>query len=127
MSIKTIKEWVYRGCKLSINHVQIVPRSEAARMEALLSLADPPLDKIANGHHCGYVETTTHISEDAISMCDVHGGITFTDDKGDTIVYGFDCGHYNDTLVFWTVERVTDETQRLADEILAYEPEDDPA
>ena len=117
-----VKGWGYRGCTLSVYHVRHVSQDELDNMEAILP---PILAEIAYGDYCGYVKTAIHIAVDDLNSIDVHGGITYTNEHADNRVYGFDCGHYGDTIAAWTLARVAAETERLADGLLAYEPERD--
>jgi hypothetical protein len=100
-------------------------------------------------HFCGYAETRLrvdyHGEDSPESKINIHGGVTFSGthdelqdnpfDK-DIWYFGFDCAHYGDYVDFtsmgidkgnlsdehrWTEEEVIAETERLVDEILAYE------
>ena len=58
---------------------------------------------------------------------DVHGSLTYaqagddypTEDKG-LWFFGFDCAHLDDTLETWPADRVTIETERLADQLAEF-------
>lgn len=122
---KIIKAWEYRGRKCLVLWV--------------------------SSHYCGYAETKFRIDyfgEDSPeTKINIHGGVTFSGthehlegnpfDK-DIWYFGFDCAHYDDYVDYtflgsdtinniekdthkWTEEEVIQETERLVDEILAYE------
>ncbi len=114
MSAKVMKKWQYRGANLIVKHIRLVPKFE---IDALLetTIRDETIMMFKDGHYCGYVETSEIVSKFEI---DVHGGVTFYEENTDTVIYGFDCGHYKDTIDFWNLERVIKETERLADNIL---------
>ena len=125
MAFIVLKTWTYRGCTLSINHVQNIPDYEIEKMKALWGgELSPVMAQLVRGHYCGYVESAIHITDEDIDLIDVHGGITYAHTKDNTAVYGFDCNHYPGTIDEWTIERVTAETERLADAILQYQIEE---
>lgn len=52
----------------------------------------------------------------------VHGGVTFSGSLAafdDGWWFGFDCAHLDDTRDVWTLDRVTVETERMAEQIAA--------
>lgn len=97
-------------------------------------------------HLCGYVdvpsdhpwygkdysnETNIPLSAKAGStnflieeLIEVHGGITYADlnlETNDGWCFGFDCAHAGDTPEYWNAERVTEELERLAEQLKKYE------
>jgi len=73
-------------------------------------------------HRCGYVKLPKDHIAALIGLYDdipvsVHGGLTYGEVEGKYFVVGFDCGHANDTLEKWTVEAVTEEVKRLAEQL----------
>lgn len=76
---------------------------------------------------CGYVEVPesnpahgVHYDDDPVAELQVHGGTTFSGPgrlTGDGWWIGFDTMHYGDTPEAWPIERVRDETNKLASQI----------
>lgn len=120
---KTVKEWQYKNMALSIIWGQMLTHADLDKVENQLLKTDSTFREMANGHHCGYVETDLELSEDEIDNVAVHGGITYNESTTDGYKYGFDCAHYQDTIAYWNIERVAKETEHLADMLLEVKSE----
>lgn len=109
----------YKSLRIVVKHVQLIGPDE---LDLARYVGDPYLLKemtrMAEGHLCGYV-TTFHAVKDYEDVLDVHGGITFMTENADgSFTYGFDCAHGGDTLEYWNKDRVCQEAEDLARQIL---------
>lgn len=72
------------------------------------------------GHFCGYVRLPKRPFREQgydgiLTYVPVHGGITYADESKDgSMVYGFDCAHYNSGPETKELKWVKAETERLA-------------
>ena len=78
------------------------------------------------GHYCGYVRFPKRPVKEKgyggiLTYVPVHGGITYAEESEDgSMVYGFDCAHYNDWSPInpngkkWTLEEVKREVEKMA-------------
>lgn len=120
--ITTVKEWTYRGCKLHINYIKHLTDKQLESVKHIPRLGIN--DTLFSGHHCGYVTCDIVMDDNTILEIDVHGGITASWVENGLYTYGFDCAHYQDTFEYWNIDRVVKETERLADNILAWASDD---
>jgi hypothetical protein len=92
MKRETRLEWQYRGAELFIIRNQF--SNDAALPHALAAVIGAPW-------HCGYAKfPKPFLCEKSywgiVSEICVHGGITYADQEGGAITYGFDCHHSGD-------------------------------
>lgn len=76
---------------------------------------------------CGYVEVprhnvayAAHYTSKVLDDIKVHGGITYSDtgrDNNGEWWIGFDTMHYSDTPETWPIEKVIEETNKLAEQV----------
>lgn len=101
-----------------------------AGLDAIISLHEIELPEPRQDKwRCGYVEIPEghplhgeDYSDHYDKNVHCHGGVTFSGPHGaggGGWYWGFDCHHYQDTLVDWPVSRVEAECETLAEQIMA--------
>jgi hypothetical protein len=123
LGANVIRHWDYKGVILEVKHIRIM---EEARALALMTEMGDLDSHLLHGHHCGYAtiaknagngELANYLDDYGHPDIEVHGGVTFFVDNGETVTYGFDCAHYNDSMSYWDAERVSEECQKLANQL----------
>lgn len=99
-----LKEWTYQGLPCKVVH---------------------------SFTYCGYVgipkeSPIAYLDEDNLNI-EVHGGVTFKAEIGDTVWFGWDCAHAGDELFYhgnvvvkghhWTLDEVVEETNKMAKQL----------